>query len=118
MMSEGDAPKKKERSKQASKSKISRSESKPKSTTKSKSTKTRKEKKVEEVFLEDGEDEQYDVEEVQQKEAPWLFTDHNQFLKELLQTSIQEIGPYVPFCESKDQELASWKCLNLLRALG
>lgn len=33
---------------------------------------------------------------------------------------LQEIGPYVPFAadvDADDIEVASWKCLNILRAL-
>lgn len=42
---------------------------------------------------------------------------NEQFVEELLETALQDIGPYVPFADNEDTDLVSWKCLNILRAL-
>eukprot|EP01127_Copromyxa_protea_P011215 TRINITY_DN2803_c0_g1_i1.p1 TRINITY_DN2803_c0_g1~~TRINITY_DN2803_c0_g1_i1.p1 ORF type:complete len:616 (+),score=131.37 TRINITY_DN2803_c0_g1_i1:1825-3672(+) len=76
-----------------------------------------------ELYLEDGDD--MDTAEVDcgladsfVREKTWNFLSCQQFLDELLETSLQDIGPYVPFIDNEDTELVSWKCLNILRALN
>eukprot|EP01126_Amoeba_proteus_P059481 TRINITY_DN7771_c0_g1_i13.p1 TRINITY_DN7771_c0_g1~~TRINITY_DN7771_c0_g1_i13.p1 ORF type:complete len:584 (+),score=91.91 TRINITY_DN7771_c0_g1_i13:1-1752(+) len=56
------------------------------------------------------------------KQSPWKFLTNEEFVKELLQTVSQHVGPYVPFYtedeDEKQQELVNWKCLHILRVLG
>ena len=55
------------------------------------------------------------------KVCPHLFVPPEEFLKQLLNLVVNEVGPYVPFMDDDAneaaKELAAWKCLNILRAL-
>jgi hypothetical protein len=52
---------------------------------------------------------------------PHLFITAEQFLEQLLQTVVNEVGPYVPWMDEDASQTArdtqAWKCLNILRAL-
>eukprot|EP01126_Amoeba_proteus_P002580 TRINITY_DN10807_c0_g1_i4.p1 TRINITY_DN10807_c0_g1~~TRINITY_DN10807_c0_g1_i4.p1 ORF type:complete len:171 (-),score=44.85 TRINITY_DN10807_c0_g1_i4:44-556(-) len=54
------------------------------------------------------------------KQKPWKFCTTDEFLEQILGSVLEEIGPYVPFADSEDEELkniAAWKCLTLLQGL-